>query len=63
MTTDFDESDNVARSNAERLDSLISDGQGWSKTHRDPQWHDTQAGLDSWIENKMPNYEKTFKRK
>jgi hypothetical protein len=41
---------------------LISDGLGWSKTHQAPRWHDTAAGLKSWVENGMPKYEKTFQR-
>tara|TARA_R110002049_G_scaffold2750_4_gene21916 strand:+ start:62608 stop:64143 length:1536 start_codon:yes stop_codon:yes gene_type:complete len=63
VATDVDESDDLAKANAETLDALIADGLSWSKTHRDPQWHDTQAGLESWIENEMPQYEKTFRRR
>ena len=57
---DFSETKDIASENQERLKSLISDGLKWSKTHQDPQWHDTQNGIDSWIEKKMPLYKRTF---
>ncbi|TWU51622.1 sulfatase-like hydrolase/transferase [Rubripirellula reticaptiva] len=61
MSTDIGELDNVASSHKAVLSSMIDDGLEWSKTHRDPQWHDTENGLNSWIENKMPRYDETFK--
>jgi len=62
VTTDFGETDDLAKgkANAELLRSMISDGLDWSKTHREPQWHDTAAGRASWIKNGMPKYKKTF---
>ena len=45
VTTDVDESENVASANEDRLSVLIGDGLNWSKTHKNPQWHDTQNGL------------------
>ena len=63
VVDDVKESVDIARSNAATLDQLIDDGWMWSKTHQDPLWHDTQTGLDHWIENAMPRYEKTFKRR
>ena len=63
VKTDVGESENVAKAVGPELDRLIADGAKWSKTHQDPQWHDTQAGLDSWIQNKMPKYERTFHRR
>ena len=41
----------------------LNDGLNWSKTLHDPQWHDTQAGKESWEKNGMPKYEKTFSRR
>ncbi len=60
VTTDIGESHDIASSNAEILTRLIADGLAWSKTLLDPQWHDTENGLKSWIENKMPRYKETF---
>ncbi|TWU51001.1 Arylsulfatase [Rubripirellula tenax] len=60
VTADVDESDNIASSNRETLDRMISDGLEWSKTLQDPQWHDTDTGRQSWIDNKMPRYSETF---
>lgn len=60
VTTDLDESDDLAKANPEILGTMISEGLEWSKTLTDPQWHDTAAGLKSWIDNGMPKWEKTF---
>lgn len=60
VTTDVDESDNIASANKDALGSMIENGLQWSKTHQEPQWHDTEASRKSWIENNMPQYERTF---
>jgi arylsulfatase A-like enzyme len=57
---DVSESKDVAKGNATFLNSRIADGATWAKTHKDLQWHDTKAALDTWIKNKMPKYEETF---
>lgn len=60
VTNDLDESDNIASSHKAELSRLIEDGRRWSTTHKAPQWHDTENGRKSWIENTMPKYKKTF---
>ena len=63
VVDDVKESIDIAKSHEQTLDQLVEDGLIWSKTHQEPQWHDTQAGLDNWSKNEMPKYEKTFKRR
>jgi hypothetical protein len=66
VTSDFDESEDLAKASAETLETLetlINDGLEWSKTHQDPQWHDTRAALESWNANDMPRYQKTFSKR
>lgn len=60
VTNDAEESADLAKTNTELIQQLITDGAEWSKTHQDPQWHDTAAGIKSWKEKGMPQYEKTF---
>ncbi|MDF1814014.1 MAG: sulfatase-like hydrolase/transferase [Verrucomicrobiales bacterium] len=60
VVNDVAESENIANQNEEILKSMIEAGLEWSKTHKDPQWHDTQNGLDSWTKNQMPKYPETF---
>lgn len=62
VTTDFDESDDLAKENQE-LEYLIGKGRDWSETLQSPQWHDTATGLKSWNENGMPKFEETFSRR
>ena len=63
VSTDFAEAEDLAKGNQEMLDAMISDGLEWSTTLKEPQWHDTAAGLESWKENEMPKWEKTFSRR
>ena len=63
VSTDFDESDDLAKGKQEILESMIADGLDWSTTLKDPQWHDTAAGLKSWTANGMPKWEETFSRR
>lgn len=60
VSTDVGESKDIAESNQKALQTMIANGLEWSKTHIPPRWHDTQAGLDSWNEKNMPQYERTF---
>jgi arylsulfatase B len=60
VSTDVGEAEDLSSQQPEFLSNRIVEGAAWGETHLDPQWHDTQAGLDSWIENKMPQYERTF---
>ncbi len=61
VTTDYDESEDLAKTNAERLSTLIESGLEWSRTHTQPEWHDTENGLNSWSANHMPKYTETFR--
>jgi len=65
VRTDVGESKDIAKSNNEAnpdfLSSRIAEGAVWAKTHKQPQWHDTKGSLDTWVENKMPKYDETFK--
>ncbi|MDF1659938.1 MAG: sulfatase-like hydrolase/transferase, partial [Verrucomicrobiales bacterium] len=63
VTSDFDESEDLAKENAGLLDDLVGKGRKWSETLQSPQWHDTAAGLKSWNENGMPKFEETFSRR
>lgn len=63
VTSDVEESSDIAKSNTEFLNQRIAEGGEWAKTHKEPQWHDTAAGLKSWIENEMPKYNATFQTK
>lgn len=60
VTRDVSESTDVAKGHSEFVTSRIAEGAEWTKAHLEPQWHDTKAGLDSWIKNKMPKYDATF---
>ena len=60
VATDPTESKNLAKANAELLAILIADGLAWSKTHQEPQWHDTKTGMVTWEKCGMPKYKKTF---
>ena len=62
VTRDFGETTDITKENSQLLDTLLADGLAWSRTHQDPQWHDTENGLKSWRENGMPQYPKTFRR-
>ncbi len=61
VAEDVSESSDLAKSEQIFLGQQVSAGAAWAKTHTAPQWHDTQASLNSWIENSMPRYEETFK--
>lgn len=63
LANDVGESRNIAKENNDFLNQRVAEGAVWGKTHVDPRWHDTQAGLDSWIKNAMPKYDLTFKRR
>ncbi|MCC9645175.1 sulfatase-like hydrolase/transferase [Rhodopirellula sp. JC740] len=54
------ETADIAREHADFVESSVNAGASWSKTHLDPQWHDTEAGRTTWLENQMPRYERTF---
>ena len=60
VSNDVGEVNDLAAKKKDFLNERISDGAAWAKTHEEPQWHDTKAGLDTWIKNKMPKYEQTF---
>jgi arylsulfatase A-like enzyme len=63
VTSDVGEAEDVAKSNRDFLKQRITEGAEWSKTLIDPQWHDTEAGLNAWNENNMPKYDATFKQR
>lgn len=63
VTKDFGEAKDIANESSQQLDVLIADGLAWSKTHQDPQWHDTEKGMIGWRERNMPLYERTFSRR
>lgn len=63
VANDVSESRNLAKTNENFLRRRVADGAAWSKTHVNPQWHDTQNGLDSWLRNKMPQYDAEFELK
>lgn len=63
VTTDFSESVNLAGKNSELIKKLVAEGLRWSETHQQVQWHDTEAGMETWIENEMPRYKETFRVK
>lgn len=60
VATDYDESDDVAKAQAELLEQMVAAGLTWSQTLQDPQWHDTENGLESWQKSQMPRYAETF---
>jgi len=60
VTNDLAEENDIAKEHPEFLKTIIEDGKAWSDTHIDPQWHDTAAGIKSWEERSMPQYERTF---
>ncbi len=60
VTTDLAEENDIAKEHPEFLKTIIEEGKAWSDTHIDPQWHDTAAGIKSWEEKDMPQYERTF---
>lgn len=63
LALDVGESTDVSGHNESFLVKRISEGAAWAETHMQPQWHDTEAGLQSWIRNGMPNHDATFKLK
>ena len=60
VANDPTESKDLAKANADLLATLIADGLAWSKTHQEPQWHDTETGMKTWQKSGMPKYDKTF---
>jgi arylsulfatase A-like enzyme len=60
VSADVGDSKDLSSRHPEVLSSRIVEGAAWGETHLEPQWHDTKAGLDRWIESKMPRYEETF---
>lgn len=63
VTSDFSEAQDLAKENEDLLDTLIENGREWSESLKEPQWFDTAAGLKSWSENGMPQYERSFQRR
>lgn len=63
MSSDIEESTDIAKSKSDFLQQRIGEGAAWSKTLIDPQWHDTEAGRQSWIKSIMPKYDATFEMK
>ncbi|MCA9053372.1 MAG: sulfatase-like hydrolase/transferase, partial [Planctomycetaceae bacterium] len=63
VASDVGESTDVSRSNTAFLSDRIAEGATWAQTHLEPQWHDTEASLQTWIKNKMPKYDETFRIK
>ena len=63
VTSDVGETTDLSRTNTVFLKQQIMDGAEWAKSHVEPRWHDTEAGLQSWLDNKMPKYETTFQMK
>ena len=57
---DIGESNDVAREHAQFIKQRVAEAAAWSKTHQQPKWHDTEAGLKAWQANEMPRYERTF---
>jgi hypothetical protein len=62
-TSDVGETTDLSRTNTDFLKQRIMDGSEWAKSHVEPRRHDTDAGLQSWLDNKMPKYETTFQMK
>jgi arylsulfatase A-like enzyme len=60
VTSDVGESSDLAKANSNFLKQRIPEGASWAKTHLEPQWHDTEGSLKSWIENDMPKYDESF---
>ncbi len=60
VVADAGEATDLVDENPDLLSELVAAGAAWSETLHDPQWHDTAAGLKSWIDNLMPKYESTF---
>jgi arylsulfatase A-like enzyme len=63
VTSDVSESKDVAKQNNDFLSDRIVEGSEWTKGHLQPQWHDTKTALETWLKNKMPKYDSTFKSK
>lgn len=63
VTKDPGEKTDLAKPHSDQLNSLVEDGLIWSKSHQEPQWHDTAKGLQTWKEKNMPQYERTFQRR
>lgn len=63
VTKDPGEKVNLAGTQDELLNRMIELGREWGGTHVPPQWHDNPNSLESWIENEMPRYERTFRRR
>lgn len=61
VESDVGESTNVAHSHTAFLSDAVAEGEAWSETHLEPQWHDTETSLQTWLDNQMPMYEKTFR--
>lgn len=63
VTKDVGESTDMAKKHANFLSQRIAEGADWAKTHQEPLWHDTAAGLKSWADSLMPKYDETFRIK
>lgn len=60
VEADPGETTDLAKSNTEFIQKRVAEGAAWAETHQPPQWHDTEASFQSWFENQMPQYERTF---
>ena len=61
LSEDLGEQNNIAAEHDDFLAQQIMAAQAWSGTHVDPLWHDTEASFQSWVENRMPRYDETFR--
>ncbi|SMP41429.1 Arylsulfatase A [Neorhodopirellula lusitana] len=63
ITEDLGELNDLASSNPERLEELISAAEKWSQTHTTPLFFDSPGARDKWYEADMPNFDQTFQIK
>lgn len=61
VVSDPGETADIAKTHDNFVQDRVQEGAAWSATHQEPAWHDTEAGLQTWIKNKMPRYDDTFR--
>lgn len=62
LESDIEENNDLSSSNPDQLDSMIRLTADWSETHIEPKWFDSHQARNVWVENKRPNFERTFSR-
>lgn len=60
ITEDIGEQNDLSGEYPELLDSLVSEGETWSRSHTEPLWFNPENLEKSWVEMEMGKFKNTF---